>query len=203
MTSVLRSLRDLSLRGKVTLTLAVVFLFSLTALLLVLVPVLAAQRQRLLEQDKRLLSTLRRNHEREFIYDQLQRNRESLGLHLKDLAGQEGIVWARIEGDLLDLGATADPVVIRRLLGPDAEPFLGRPEVVLLVDQDGEADLLGPGGRPLLAGRKVRREEAPPREAPRPRARTSSARRCSAGSGCWPSGRRSPRPASPTGGSSS
>ena len=59
-----RSLRDLSLRAKVTLTLAVVFLFSLTALLLALAPVLAGQRQRLLEQDKRLLSTLRRNHER-------------------------------------------------------------------------------------------------------------------------------------------
>ena len=72
MRSLLRSLRDLSLRGKVTLTLAVVFLLSLAALLLLLVPVLAAQRQRLLEQDKRLLSTLRRNHEREFIYDQLQ-----------------------------------------------------------------------------------------------------------------------------------
>jgi hypothetical protein len=126
-TSLLRSLRDLSLRGKVTLALAVVFLFSLTALLLVLVPVLAAQRQRLLEQDKRLLSTLRRNHEREFIYDQLQRNRESLALHLADLAGQEGILWTRIEGVELDLGATADPAVIRRLLGPDSAPFLGGP----------------------------------------------------------------------------
>ncbi len=163
MTSVLRSLRDLSLRGKVTLTLAVVFLFSLTALLLVLVPVLAAQRQRLLEQDKRLLSTLRRNHEREFIYDQLQRNRESLALHLQEPRGAGGHSSGRVSRAVdLDLGATGDAVVIRRLLGPDAEPFLGRPEVVLLVDQDGEADLVGPGGRPLVAGRKVEREEAPP-----------------------------------------
>jgi PAS domain S-box-containing protein len=160
--ALLRSLRDLSLRGKVTLTLAVVFLFSLTALLLVLVPVLAAQRQRLLEQDKRLLSTLRRNHEREFIYDQLQRNRESLSLHLKDLAEQEGILWARIEAGDFDLGATADEGVILRLLGGDAAPFLGRPEVALLVNRDGEADLVGPGGRPLLAGRSVKREEARP-----------------------------------------
>jgi PAS domain S-box-containing protein len=158
----LRSLRDLSLRGKVTLTLAVVFLFSLTALLLALVPVLAAQRQRLLEQDKRLLSTLRRNHEREFIYDQLQGNRNSLALHLADLAGQEEIVWARLEASGLDLGATADAAVISRLLGEDAAPFLGRPGVVLLVDRDGEADLVGPGGRPLLAGRRVSREEARP-----------------------------------------
>ena len=37
---------------------------------------------RLLDQDKRLLSTLRRNYEREFINDQLQGNRESLALHL-------------------------------------------------------------------------------------------------------------------------
>ena len=108
MRGLLRSLRDLSLRGKVALTLAVVFLFSLAALLLVLVPVLAGQRQRLLEQDKRLLSTLRRNHEREFIYDQLQGNRDSLALHLDDLAGQEGILWARLEAGGLDLGATAD-----------------------------------------------------------------------------------------------
>jgi len=146
---VLRSLRDLSLRGKVTLTLAVVFLISLTALLLALVPVLAAQRQRLLEQDKRLLSTLRRNYEREFIYDQLQRNRDSLALHLQDLAGQEGIVWTRLETRDLDVGATADAEVISRLLGADAAPFLGRPGVALIVDEDGEADLVGPGGRPL------------------------------------------------------
>ena len=44
----------------------------------------------------------------------------------------------------------------------DAEPFLGRPGVVLLVDRDGEADLVGAGGRPLLAGRNVKREEALP-----------------------------------------
>jgi PAS domain S-box-containing protein len=161
-TTLLRSLRDLSLRRKVTLILVVVFLFSLTALLLVLVPVLAAQRQRLLEQDKRLLSTLRRNHEREFIYDQLQRNRESLSLHLADLAGQEEILWARLEAGDLDLGATADAAVISRLMGGDAAPFLGRPGVVLLVDGDGEADLVGPGLRPLLPGRRVTREEAQP-----------------------------------------
>jgi PAS domain S-box-containing protein len=161
-TRLLRSLRDLSLRRKVALSLAVVFLFSLTALLLALVPVLGAQRQRLLEQDKRLLSTLRRNHEREFIYDQLQGNRNSLSLHLADLAGQEEILWARLEASGLDLGATADASVISRLIGGDAAPFLGRPDVVLLVDQDGEADLVGSGGRPLLSGRRVTREEPRP-----------------------------------------
>jgi PAS domain S-box-containing protein len=169
--TLLRSLRDLSLRGKVALTLAVVFLFSVGALLLVLVPVLAGQRQRLLDQDKRLLSTLRRNYERDFIYDLLSRNRESLALHLAELAGQEGIgiVWTQVEAADLDLGATADPGVIRRLVGADAEPHLGTEGVVLLVDRDGEADLVGPGGRPLVAGRSVRREEArPPGGAPPP-----------------------------------
>lgn len=162
MKGVLRSLRDLSLRGKVALTLGAVFLISLTALLLALAPVLASQRQRLLEQDKRLLSTLRRNYERDFIYDQLQGNRDSLALHLQDLAGQEGIVWARLEARDLDVGATADAEVISRLLGAAAAPFLGRPGVALVVDADGEADLVGPGGRPLLAGRRVAREEPRP-----------------------------------------
>jgi PAS domain S-box-containing protein len=166
--SLLRSLRDLSLRGKVTLTLAVVFLFSLTALLLALAPVLAAQRQRLLEQDKRLLSTLKRNHEREFIYDQLQENRNSLALHLANLADEEQVLWARLAAGGLDLAATADPGLISRLLGPEAAPFL-RPHVVLLVNREGEADLVGPGGRPLLAGRRVTREEpVPPGVAPPP-----------------------------------
>jgi len=167
--SLFRSLRDLSLRGKVTLTLALVFLFSLTALLLALAPVLAGQRQRLLEQDKRLLSTLRRNHEREFIYDQLQGNQNSLALHLASLADEEEVLWARLEAGRLDLAATADPGVISRLLGPDAGPFLGRPHVVLLVSREGEADLVGTGGRPLLAGRRVTRPEAvPPGRTPPP-----------------------------------
>jgi PAS domain S-box-containing protein len=160
----LRSLRDLSLRAKVTLTLAIVFLFSAAALLVVLVPVLGEQRQRLLDQDKTLLSTLRRSYERDFIYDILSRNRESLAMHLAQLAGQKGIgiLWTRLETSGLDLGATADPAVIERLVGEDAAPFLGQSGVVLLVDRDGEADLVGPGGQPLLAGRRVVREEARP-----------------------------------------
>ncbi len=162
MRHLLGSLRDLSLRGKVALTLVIVFVISATALLAALLPVLAGQRQRLIEQDRRLLSTLRRNYEREFIYDQLQSNRESLAVHLADLAGQEGILWARVEAGDLDLGATADGATILRMAGGDAAPFAGKPGVVLLVDRDGEADLVGPGGRPLLAGRSVEREEARP-----------------------------------------
>ena len=122
--------RDLSLRGKVTLTLAAVFTGSVVVLLLALVPILREQRERLVEQDRRLLTTLRRNYEREFIYDLLSENRESLAVHLAALAGQEGIVWARIEADDLDLGATADTAAIRRLLGEDVKPLLDEPEVV-------------------------------------------------------------------------
>ena len=159
MTRLLRSLADLSLRGKVALALTIVFLGSVGVMLLVLVPFLAEQRQRLLDQDRRLLSTLRRSYERDFIYDLLSRNRESLAVHLADLAAQEGLVWVRVESGDLDLGASGDRGVIRRLVGPDADPFVGRPGVVLLVDRDGEADLVGPGGRPLLSGRRVAREE--------------------------------------------
>jgi signal transduction histidine kinase len=155
----LRSLADLSLRGKVALALTIVFLGSVGVLLLVLVPFLAEQRQHLLDQDRRLLSTLRRNYERDFIYDLLSRNRESLAVHLADLASQEGLVWVRVEAGDLDLGASGDRGVVTRLVGPDADPFVGRPGVVLLVDRDGEADLVGPGGRPLLSGRHVTREE--------------------------------------------
>ena len=161
MKALLRSLADLSLRGKVALALTIVFLGSVSVMLLVLVPFLAEQRQRLIDQDRRLLSTLRRSYERDFIYDLLSRNRESLAVHLADLALQEGLVWVRVESGDLDLGASGDRGVVIRLLGPDAEPFVGRPGVVLLVDRDGEADLVGPGGRPLLSGRQVNREEPP------------------------------------------
>jgi len=158
-TRLLRSLADLSLRGKVALALTIVFLGSVGVMLLVLVPFLAEQRQRMLDQDRRLLSTLRHNYERDFIYDLLSRNRESLAVHLAELASQEGLVWARVESGDLDLGASGDRGVVTRLIGPDADPFVGRPGVVLLVDRDGEADLVGPGGRPLLSGRHVTREE--------------------------------------------
>ncbi len=159
MTRGLAPLADLSLRRKVALALTLVFLGSVGVLLLVFVPFLAEQRQRLLDQDRRLLATLRRSYEREFIYDLLSRDRESLAVHLADLASQEGLVWVRVESGDLDLGATADRGVVTRLVGDDAAPFVGRPGVVLLVDREGEADIVGPGGRPLLSGRRVTREE--------------------------------------------
>jgi PAS domain S-box-containing protein len=152
-----RGLRNLSLRGKVTLALVGAFVVSVTALVLVLVPVLASQRQRLIDQDRRLLSTLRRNYERDLIYDQLFGNRESLGVHLADLAGQEGILWVRLAAGPIDLGATADEATILGLLGDDARPLLAQSPAVLLIGPDGEADLVGPGGRRLIAGRQVQR----------------------------------------------
>jgi PAS domain S-box-containing protein len=159
MRGLVRALRDLSLRGKVTLTLAVVFAVSVGALLLLLAPLLGEQRRRLLDQDKRLLTTLRRNYERDFIYDLLSRSRDSLAVHLADLAGQEGVLWARVDAGEIDLAATADPPTVRRLLGEEAEPFLGGPGVALLVDGEGQAQLVGPGGRPFVSGRRVQREE--------------------------------------------
>ena len=153
MRRLVRAIRDLSLRGKVTLTLAVVFTGSVLVLLMALVPILRDQRQRLLDQDRRLLSTLRGTAEREFIYDLLSDNRESLAIHLGALALQESVVWARVEAGDLDLGATADPAAIRRLLGDAARPYLGEPEVRLLVDRDGNAELVGTGGRTLLPPR--------------------------------------------------
>lgn len=155
-----RALRDLSLRGKVTVTLAAVFVVSVATLLLMLVPILGEQRQRLVDQDRRLLTTLRRNYERYFIYDLLQDNRESLALHLAELAQQEGVLWARVDASGLDVGATADRAAIRRLLGEEAEPYL--PGAVLLVDREGRAELVGAGGKPLLTDRRVRLEELRP-----------------------------------------
>ncbi len=169
MTRILQALRDVSLRRKVISTLAAVFLLSAVALLLLLGPFLGEQRRRFIDQDKRLLSTLRRAHEREFVYDYLFRNRDSLALHLHALASEEGILWVRYEATeslpgpvpdpsglrFLDLGITADPRAIRRLLGEDAGEYLGRHGVALLVNHDGEADLVDADNRPLLPGREV------------------------------------------------
>ena len=190
MSRLVEAIRDLSLRGKVTLTLAAVFTGSAAVLLLALVPILGEQRQRLVEQDRRLLTTLRRNHERDFIYDLLSENRESLVVHLQDLAGQEGVVWTRIEADGLDLGATASTTAIRRLLGEEAQPLLDEPGVVLFVDGQGRAELVGVGGRPLLADLRVPREAARPAQGRSPET-TNSARRRGVGSECWRSRQRS------------
>ena len=157
-----RALRDLSLKAKVTLTLAAVFLAIGAGFLFFLLPFLRVQQERLLEKDKRLLTTLRNNYERDFIYDLLSENEESLGIHLADLAGQEGVLWARIEAPDADLGATADRRSLRRLLGEAVTPFEDEKTLVLLVRRDERADLVGAGGRPLLPGQVVLSDALPP-----------------------------------------
>jgi two-component system nitrogen regulation sensor histidine kinase NtrY len=154
-------IRDLSLNAKVTLTLTVVFASIVGAFLVFLVPFLREQRASLLEKDKRLLSILRDNYERDFIYDLLSQNEESLSAHLADLAGQRRLLWARVEAGAVDLAATADRQAIRDLLGDAATPYEGEPALVLLVRRDGQADLVSTGGRPLLANLRVAHEALP------------------------------------------
>ena len=113
----LERLRHLSLKGKVTLTLTAVFATIVTVFLLVLVPFLRQQRHRLLERDKRFLSTLRDNYQRRFIHDLLSENAESLAVDVADLARQSGILWVRIEAEGVELSATAEPALIRLLEG--------------------------------------------------------------------------------------
>jgi len=152
------------LNAKVTLTLTAVFAVSVGAFLVFLVPFLGEQRATLLDKDQRLLSTLRDNYARDFIYDLLSENEDSLAIHLADLAGQRGLLWARVEADGIDLAATADGPTIHELLGEEAKQFEGEPGLVLLLRGDGRADLVGAGGRPLLSTRAVRREALPTRK---------------------------------------
>ena len=85
----------MKLNAKVTLTLTAVFAVSVGAFLVFLVPFLGEQRATLLDKDQRLLSTLRDNYARDFIYDLLSENEDSLAIHLANLAGQRGLLWAR------------------------------------------------------------------------------------------------------------
>jgi PAS domain S-box-containing protein len=156
-----RAFADLSLNAKVTVTLVAAFVSIVGAFLLFMVPFLAEQRASLLEKDQRLLATLRDSHERDFIYDLLSENEESLAAHLVDLAGQRGLLWARVESDGIDLAATADREVINELLGEEGAAFAGEPTLALLVRASGEADLVGSGGKPLLKARRVAREALP------------------------------------------
>ena len=161
-----RTFADLSLKAKVTVTLVAAFVSIVGVFLLFMVPFLAEQRASLLEKDKRLLATLRDSHERDFIYDLLSENEESLAAHLVDLAGQRGLLWARVEAESIDLAATADRQAIGELLGEEASPFAAEPTLALLVRANGEADLVGAGGRPLLKARSVVRGALPAWEAP-------------------------------------
>jgi two-component system nitrogen regulation sensor histidine kinase NtrY len=156
-----RALADLRLNAKVTLTLVAVFASIVAAFFVFLVPFLREQRASLLEKDKRLLSTLRESYERDFIYDLLSENEESLAAHLADLARQRGLLWARVESEDVDLAATADRATMRRLLGDDARASEAEASAALLVRRDGRADLVGSGGRPPLSTHRVAPEALP------------------------------------------
>jgi two-component system nitrogen regulation sensor histidine kinase NtrY len=159
----LRRLRDLSLKAKVTLTLAAAFAATALVFLLVLLPLQREQGRRLLEQDKRLVSTLRDKYQRDFIYDVLSENDPSLEVDLADLARQPGIVWVRLEAGPRRVSASADPAVLRRLLGAEA-PGAGdaAADAPVLLVRDGQARLVSAGGRPLLPARAVERARLPP-----------------------------------------
>jgi PAS domain S-box-containing protein len=155
------AVRDLSLNAKVTLTLILAFGAIVAAFLLFLVPFLREQRASLLEKDQRLLATLRSNYERDFIYDLLSENQDSLAIHLAGLASQKGVLWVRVEAPGVDLAATADRPTILRLLGNDAEAFDREDAPVLLLRANQRADLVGAGGRPLLSDRQLPPEGVP------------------------------------------
>ena len=155
-------LRDLSLNGKVTLTLALVFLATVALFLAILVPLEKDQHARSLEQNKRLLSTLRDKYQRDFIYDIVGENEESTVIDLADMARQPGILWVRIDADPIRLEATADRGAMEELLGEQApsEAALGEP-AVLVVRSDGRATVLGSGGRPLVSAHAIRADVWP------------------------------------------
>src|SRR5262245_4670342 len=153
--------RDLSLNAKVTWTLIVAFASIAGFFLVVLIPFLREHRGHLLEKDKRLLATLRETYQRDFIYDLLSENDESLAAHLADLARQPGLLWTRLEAVDTDLSATGDRRVIRELVGAEAERFDEEPGVVLLVRGDGRAQLTDSAGRMLLGGQAVPRAATP------------------------------------------
>ena len=145
--------RDLSLKWKVTLTLAVAFVSIVTVFLLALVPFETDQRLRLLDRDQRLVSILREKYQRDLIYDVLSENEASLAANLADLARQPGVLWARVAAGGLELSASADRRLLEGALAPQGLPSPPAPEeLVLLVGADGRASVIGPGGRPVVAG---------------------------------------------------
>lgn len=148
----MRRYRDWSLYAKLTLTLTLALSAAAGLFLVALLSLQRGQRQRLLEQEQRLVATLIDVRQRSLIYDIVGRSRESLDADLADLARQPGILWARLEAEGVDLQATADAASILRLLGPGAElPREGASAPVLLLDGQRGMRLVGSAGQTLLA----------------------------------------------------
>ena len=81
-------------------------------------------------------------------------------MHLADLASQEGLVWARVESGDLDLGASADRERGAAAGGPGRRRrSSGVPASCCWWTATARPTWSGPGGRPLLSGRRVTREE--------------------------------------------
>ena len=97
MTGLLQALRDSSLRRKVTLTLALVFAASVARCWSRSCRCSASSGSACSTRTSGCSRRCAATTSATFIYDQLFRNRESLAVHLADLAGQEGILWARVE----------------------------------------------------------------------------------------------------------
>ena len=156
---------DLSLNGKVALTLTLVFALIAAVFVGVLVPFQREQRSRLVSQERRFVATLRDKHEPTFIYDLIGPNEESLAVDLAALASEPGMLWIRIEApDLdLDLAATADPAAMERAIGGELQVLAAAEPgpMTLIVSADGFARVTGTGGRPLLEGQRVSEEALP------------------------------------------
>ncbi|MCU0242492.1 MAG: ATP-binding protein [Vicinamibacteria bacterium] len=154
--SLLRRFRNLSLNGKITLTLTAVFVAVLIVVLAALLPLERDQHVRLFSQNERLLSTLRDKYQRNFIHDIISDHEDSIIIDLTDLAQQAGILWVQLDADRLRWSATAHPPTIARLLGSDVDlPASADDARVLIVRGSGSADLVGADGRRILEGHAV------------------------------------------------
>ncbi|MBN2371864.1 MAG: HAMP domain-containing protein [Vicinamibacteria bacterium] len=164
------AVRDLNLHGKVLLTLASVFALIAVVLLAVLIPFQRGQHKRFIEQDRRLLSVLRDKHQRDFIHDIVSSNTESLKVDLANLALEPGILWVRLESKPSEAGepslrleASGDSAMRRRLLArPDVLDGLPHEGVILLLKENGSADLIEASGRILLDSQSVVADNLPP-----------------------------------------
>jgi two-component system nitrogen regulation sensor histidine kinase NtrY len=147
------------------LTLVVVFGLLATAFVGVLVPFQREQRERLVEHERRLLSVLRDQYQRAFIYDLLSENEDSLAVDLAALAQEPGMLWVRIEIEpgALDYAATGDREAIDRALGAELQsiPVQETEAMVLILSGNAPARLLGTGGRPLFEGHVVEESALP------------------------------------------
>jgi nitrogen-specific signal transduction histidine kinase/HAMP domain-containing protein len=144
----------LGLRGRVALTLAAGFAVVTALFLLVLLPLQRDQRARLLEQDVRLLATIKDKHQRDLIHDLLSENPDALSIDMADLVRQPRMLWARVDAGELSVSATADKSVMEALLGRDAVPASLPSDAVLLLWGDGRTDILDASGRSLPGGRR-------------------------------------------------